>query len=132
MSYAATPTLSVEASHANVTELHVRLLTPGLAGTVGSSRSARTPNRSRSRWGPPLVVFAVTRMLLLPALSVTCSITCVCQIFQAPVRVNGGGNFATVPLTLTIIGSSVGKPLAKRNSSVVLPARAELTVQSTK
>ena len=49
-----TPTLSVEAFHANETELQVRLLTRGLAGTVGGVVSL-PPNEVRHFWLPPPV-----------------------------------------------------------------------------
>ena len=69
MSYATTPTLSVDAPHDSV-----RLVCPmfeqlGWPGWVGCWVSPDAPTVSLSTFGPPLAVVAVARILLVPALN---------------------------------------------------------------
>src|SRR5262245_10150668 len=130
MSYAVTPTLSVEAP-----QLKVRRSSPmseqlGWPGRDGASRSTGAPTASLSRLGPPLAVVAVALTVLLPAFSWPLTVWVV-QVVQAPVPGNDWLAATEVPLTVMFIGRSTVVPLAYRNSSEAGPVTAEFTVNST-
>src|SRR5690348_12674411 len=98
MSYATTPTLSVEAPHVSVRLFSVTLLQAGWPGAVGGLVSPGTPAVSLSTLGPPLAVVAVARIVLAPAESPTVNVT-VCQVSQLPVLGNDSALRTSVPLT---------------------------------
>src|SRR5581483_7859324 len=96
MSYATTPTLSVEAPHVSVRLFSVMSLHAGCPGAVGGTVSPGTPAVSLSTFGPPLAVTAVARMVLLPAESPTVNVT-VCHVSQLPVLGNDNALRTSVP-----------------------------------
>src|SRR5205823_3135081 len=96
-------------------------------GGEDSTHGFPYPMRMRSRLGPPLDVVAVRRIVLLPALSATGSITS-SQLSQVAVPGNDCPLRTVVPLTVMSIGRSVVVPFAYRTVRVVVAAVAELTV----
>src|SRR2546423_446134 len=111
MSYATTPTLSVDAPHDSV-----RLVCPmfeqlGWPGWVGCWVSPDAPTVSLSTFGPPLAVVAVARIVLLPAFSVTVMVAAG-QVSQFAVAGNETPPMASEPLTLMSRGRSAVLPLA--------------------
>src|SRR5215211_4904411 len=84
MSYATTPTLSVDAPQCSVRPDSPMSEQDGWPGIDGGWVSPATPALSRSRFGPPLAVVAVARILLAPAARLALMVT-VCQVVQAPV-----------------------------------------------
>ena len=131
MSYATTPTLSVDAPHDSV-----RLVCPmfeqlGWPGWVGCWVSPDAPTVSLSTFGPPLAVVAVARILLVPALNPIVNVLSA-QVSQLPVPGNDSPARTSVPLTLTSMGRSTVVPLAYRITALTLPAAAALNVHSTK
>src|SRR6185369_3513067 len=111
MSYATTPTLSLDAPHVRVRLFSVMSLHAGWPGAVGGTVSPGTPAVSLSTLGPPLAVTAVARIALAPAESPTVNVT-VCQVSQLPVLGNDSALRTTVPLTVMSIGRSTLAPLA--------------------
>src|SRR4051812_8768818 len=111
MSYATTPTLSVDAPHVSVRLFSVTALQAGCPGAAGGTVSPGTPVSSTSTWGPPLAVTAVARIRLVPAESPTVNVT-VCQVSQSPVLGNDSPVRTRVPLTEMSIGRSTLAPLA--------------------
>src|SRR6266536_6549538 len=98
MSYAMTPTLSVDAPQFRVRLFAVMVVQFAGPGCDGAWVSFDPLTRSRSRLGPPVLPVAVARTVLAPAVRVALTVT-VDQVSQLPV----GGKFdevTTVPLTL--------------------------------
>ncbi len=111
MSYATTPTLSVDAPHESVSPLDVTLEQEGWPGVVGIWVSEAVPTVSRSRLGPPSAVVEVARTVLVPARNAALT-ALVCQVSQSAV---GGKDIpvaTSVPLTVMSIGRSTVVPLA--------------------
>src|SRR5204862_95147 len=130
MSYATTPTLSVDAPHDSV-----RLVCPmfeqlGWPGWVGGWVSPDVPTVSLSTLGPPFAVVAVALIVLVPAFSVAVIVS-VCQVSQLAVAGNETPPIASEPLTLMSMGRSAVEPLAYRNESLVVPADETFTVHWT-
>src|SRR3954463_9048712 len=111
MSYATTPTLSVEAPQVSVRLVSVTSPHAGWPGAVGGTVSPGTPTSSLSTLGPPLAVVAVARIRLVPADRPTVNVT-VCQVSQVPVLGNDSALRTSVPLTVMSIGRSTLAPLA--------------------
>ena len=123
--------MSVEASHAKVTELQVRLLARGFVGAVGDWVSPPLTLAERlSTFGPPAVPVAVARILLLPDARFSVVVT-VCQVFHEPVELNARFVRWAVPLTEMVSGRLAVEPLAYRNVTLTLPAVDVPTVNST-
>src|SRR5215218_3216150 len=127
MSYATTPTLSLDAPQCSVSSVSPMSVQLGWPGLVGGSVSAGAPTVSLSTLGPPLAVVAVTRTVLLPALKVALIVS-VAQVDQAPVPVNSCAAETTVPFTAMSIGRLVVVPLAYRMVRLASPACATPTV----
>ena len=126
-----TATLSVEASQAKSTELQVRLLVRGLAGTDGGIVSPPPVSADRlSTFGPPAASVAVARILLEPAARVSVVVT-VCQVFHEPVVLNARLVRWFVPLTAMVSGRLPVEPLAYLIVTLNVPALAAPTVHST-
>src|SRR6266542_4603631 len=119
MSYARTPTLSVEAPQNRWMLFSVISVSGqvGWPGAVGCCVSDGMLTRRRSRLGPPLAVVAVARILLVPAGSVVLMLASA-QVSQLVVGLNAM-SLATVV------------PLAYRNVRMTVPATSWLTVNST-
>src|SRR4051812_42348075 len=83
-----------------------------------------------SRFGPPLAVVAVRRMVFAPAVSGAWNLTVV-QVSQSAVALNACPATTVVPLTARSIGRFVVGPLAKRRVRAGGPADAALTANST-
>src|SRR5258705_406042 len=98
MSYAVTPTLSVEAPQERVRPFSVTAEQLVWPGRLGAWVSAAAPMLIRSRLGPPLAVVAVARILLEPAFSVTSRLL-VAQVSQLAVAGKETPVATTVPLT---------------------------------
>src|SRR5262245_57118604 len=98
MSYATTPTLSVDAPHVRFRLFSVMALHAGCPGALGGCVSPGRPAVSTSTLGPPLAVTAVARMVLAPAESPTVNVT-VCQMSQLPVLGNDSALRTSVPFT---------------------------------
>src|SRR4051812_20607847 len=130
MSYAATPTSSVEVPQARVRPSSPMAEQLGCPGRLGAWVSAAVPTLTRSRLGPPLAVVAVARILLLPAGSGTFTLFDA-QVFQSAVAGKETAVETTVPLTEMSIGRSTVVPLAYRRVSDDVPAVAAPTVNST-
>src|SRR5438034_331199 len=127
MSYAATPMLSVDAPQFRVRSFSPRLLQLGAPGVVGAWVSAGGPTRSRSTFGPPLAVVAVTRIVLVPAVTGVVSVL-LAQVSQLAVGLKARLAETTVPFTATSAGRLVVVPLAYRITIVPVPAIGALTV----
>src|SRR5438477_122927 len=130
MSYATTPTLSVDAPHDSV-----RLVCPmfeqlGWPGWVGGWVSPDGPVVSVSAFGPPVAFTAVALIVLLPAFRVAVMVM-VGHVSQLAVAGNETPPIASEPLTLMSMGRSAVEPLAYRNESLVVPADETFTVHWT-
>src|SRR3954451_15616550 len=111
MSYATTPTLSLDAPHVSVRLFSVMAPQVGGPGAVGGTVSPGPPALSTSTLGPPLAVTAVARIWLVPAESPTVNVT-VCQVSQLPVLGKDSAERTSVPFTEMSIGRSTLAPLA--------------------
>src|SRR3954447_5002895 len=130
MSYAVTPTLSVDAPQVRVSASSAMSEQLGCPGRVGAWVSAAASTLTRSRLGPPAAVVAVARILSEPAVSGTSTVP-VAQVFQSAVAGKDTPEATTVPFTEMSIGRSVEVPLAYRRVRAAVPAEAALTVNST-
>src|SRR5689334_22593878 len=98
MSYATTPTSSLDAPQVSVRPVEVTAAQAGCPGGVGGTVSPGTPVLSESTLGPPFAVTAVARIRLVPAESPTVKVA-VCQVAQSPVLGNASAPRTRVPLT---------------------------------
>src|SRR5262245_16113886 len=98
MSYAATPTSSVDAPQARVGASSPTSGRRGWPGGAGAWVSAAASTLVRSRLGPPLSVVAVARTLLEPAFSGMFTVL-VTQVFQSAVAGKDTPEATTVPPT---------------------------------
>src|SRR5262245_27108459 len=102
MSYATTPTLSVDSGQVSWIVSCTIGSQIGWPGVVGAWVSVGAATRSRSRFGPPLAVVAMSAMVLLPVLRLTLKVS-VAHVSQLVVPWNW--TFVTVvPLTFRSIG----------------------------
>src|SRR4051794_31858615 len=126
MSYAATPTLSVEAAQVRVMPVSPMAPQAGLPGMVGRTLSAGAPTESRSRLGPPFAVVAVARIVLAPAARSALTASSA-QVSQSPVPAKTRSALTAAPLTVIVIGRATVVPLAYRKESEYAPAAETVT-----
>src|SRR5690349_18737968 len=123
MSYATTPTSSLDAPQDSVRLVAVMAAQAGCPGAVGGTVSPGTPTVSASTLGPPSAVVAVARILLVPAGSPTVKVT-VCHVSHPPVPGNASAPRTRVPFTEMSIARFTAVPLAYRIATLTLPAVA--------
>src|SRR6266511_1865352 len=99
--------------------LDVVPVTRGPLGTVGGwvSPPDPPPTLRRSTLGPPFTVVAVSRTMMVPAVSAALTVTS-CQVLHAPVGLNA-------------VAGATALPLAWRMVRLAVPASAAMTVHST-
>src|SRR3954464_12125579 len=83
---------------------------------VGGGSVVAPSTLSESRFGPPLAVVAVARMMLSPAVSDAVTFF-VCHVAPHPAAAKATSDSAAVPLTVTVKGRFVVVPLASRKVS---------------